>query len=609
MTWETFREKVNLTLYNSKDNVLWIFRWLHVFVSLSALGVLVYYYGFPQTEIEAIQLIEWIEYAFLFYILRFFVRVIYDYNIKQFFRANIFEVVILSILIVEGVVYNTTGSLVFSSVFKLLGMMRMAENSALFIQFFFFIYILTTLFKSRSFNPWFKVHPGLLFTLSIGSIIVIGGGLLLLPEMTVSPEGIGFIDSFFMATSATSVSGLSTLNLATDFTFKGQIVILFLIKLGGLNTIAFGALYLLIARFGVGLKHHGIVEDFVNKDSLLNTNSMFGKIIIWSLAIEIVGTFLLFILVEPTGIYQDGEVRLYHSIFHAVSGFNNAGLSILSDGMMNALVIDNYLYHIVILVLFFLGGLGMIYLFDLFEVKRLRERMRMPWKTIEFGTKISLYFTLVLLVLGAIVFYFGEMNNTLSDKGGFAKVVISFFQSMTTRNAGFNLVDTSSLSLPVMIFFLFLMFVGASSGSAGGGIRTSTFAILLASVVSTIRGKSHTELFKRTISNDLVMKSYSILLFFIFGNLIGPFVLSITELDSLHAGKFTFMDIVFEHVSASCTVGLSTGITTELSSSGKVVIMIAMFIGRVGTLTLAFLLGKEVLSKHYKYPSGHTMVG
>jgi trk system potassium uptake protein len=609
MTWEIFREKVNLTLYNSKDNVLWIFRWLHVLVSLGALGVLVYYYGFPQTESEAIQLIEWIEYAFLFYILRFLVRVVYDYHLKTFLRSNIFEVIILAILIIEGIIYNTTGSLVSSSIFKGLGMLRMAENSALFIQFFFFIYILTTLFKSRSFNPWLKIHPGLLFTFSIGSIIVIGGGLLLLPEMTVSPEGIGFIDSFFMATSATSVSGLSTIDLATDFTFKGQIVILFLIKLGGLNTIAFGALYLLIARFGVGLKHHGIVEDFVNKDSLLNTNSMFGKIIIWSLVIEIVGTFLLFILVEPTGIYQDGEVRLYHSIFHAVSGFNNAGLSILSDGMMNALVIDNYLYHIVILVLFFLGGLGMIYLFDLFEVKRLRERMRMPWKTIEFGTKISLYFTLVLLVLGAVVFYFGEMNNTLSDKGGFAKVVISFFQSMTTRNAGFNLVDTSALSLPVMIFFLFLMFVGASSGSAGGGIRTSTFAILLASVVSTIRGKSNTELFKRTISNDLVMKSYSILLFFIFGNLIGPFVLSITELDSLQAGRFTFMDIVFEHVSASCTVGLSTGITTELSSSGKVVIMIAMFIGRVGTLTLAFLLGKEVLSKHYKYPSGHTMVG
>src|SRR5690606_2348915 len=130
---------------------------------------------------------------------------------------------------------------------------------------------------------------------------------------------------------------------------------------------------------------------------------------------------------------------------------------------------------------------------------------------------------------------------------------------------GFNIVDTSELALPTMIFFLFLMFVGASSGSAGGGIRTSTFAVLLASVVSTIRGKSHTELFRRTISSELVMKSYSILMFFIFGNLIGPFILSITELESLQLGRFTFMDIVFEHVSAASTVGLSTGITQDLT--------------------------------------------
>jgi Trk-type K+ transport system membrane component len=235
--------------------------------------------------------------------------------------------------------------------------------------------------------------------------------------------------------------------------------------------------------------------------------------------------------------------------------------------------------------------------------------MKTPWKTLEFGTKISLYFTLALLVIGGVIFYFAEYNNTLSGKSEFGKIVTALFESMTTRNAGFNTVDTSSLTLPVLIFFLFLMFVGASSGSAGGGIRTSTFAILLASVASTVRGKKNTELFKRTIPNDLVLKAYSILMFFIFGNLVGPFMLSITEIDALEAGTFSFLDLVFEHVSASCTVGLSTGITSELTSGGKTIIILAMFIGRVGTLTLAYLLGKQVLSKHYKYPEGHTMIG
>jgi Trk-type K+ transport system membrane component len=604
-----FRERVNLALYDSKERVLGVFRILHVLVSLGAVGVLVYYYGFPHTPSQADALIDWIQYAFVFYILRSIIRIIYDFNPLQLLKDNLFEFIVLAVLIVEVVTFNLTGGLIITHLLRFLGMLRMAEHSQLFIQFFFLIYIITTVVKNRSFKPWLKIHPGLLFTISIGSIILIGTGLLMLPEMTIASHDMSFVDALFTATSATSVTGLTTIDLASMFTFKGQIVVLFLIKLGGLNTIAFGALYLLIAKFGVGLKHHGIVEDFVNKDSLLNTGSMFGKIVVWSLGIELVGVFLLFMLVEPVGIYADTEVRLYHSIFHAISGFNNAGISILPDGMMNAAIVGNYLYHSVILGLFFLGGFGMIYLFDLFEPKRLRERMKTPWKTIEFGTKISLYYTIGLLVIGAIVFFFAEYNNTLSDKKEFGKIITSFYESMTTRNAGFNIVDTSNLALPTTIFFLFLMFVGASSGSAGGGIRTSTFAILLASVVSTIRGKANTELFKRTISTDLVMKSYSILLFFIFGNLVGPFVLSITELESLQLGKFTFMDIVFEHVSASCTVGLSTGITSELTSAGKFVLVVAMFIGRVGTLTLAFLLGKEVLSKHYKYPSGHTMVG
>lgn len=604
-----FRERVNLALYDSKERVLSIFRMLHAIVSLGAIGVLIYYYGFPHSTGEAEALLDWIQYAFFFYIIRFFVRFLYDFNPKQLIRDNKFEVIILSILIVEGIAFNTTGNLLVTKFLDVIGLHRMAAHSTLFIQFFFLVYIITTVVKNRSFKPWLKIHPGLLFTISIGSIILIGTGLLMLPEMTIPSHDMSFVDALFMATSATSVTGLTTLDVASMFTFKGQIVVLFLIKLGGLNTIAFGALYLLIAKFGVGLKHHGIVEDFVNKDSLLNTGSMFGKIFVWSIVIELAGVFLLFMLVEPVGIYADTEVRFYHSIFHAISGFNNAGISILPDGMMNAAVVGNYLYHIVILGLFFLGGFGMIYLFDLFEPKRLRERMKTPWKTIEFGTKISLYYTLALLFVGAIIFFFAEYNNTLEGKGGFGKVITAFFESMTTRSAGFNIVETSSLALPTLIFFLFLMFIGGSSGSAGGGIRTSTFAILLASVVSTIRGKANTELFKRTISNDLVMKSYSILLFFIFGNLVGPFILSITEIESLEIGRFTFMDLVFEHVSASCTVGLSTGITQDLTASGKLVIVTAMFIGRVGTLTLAFLLGKEVLSKHYKYPSGHTMVG
>jgi len=409
--------------------------------------------------------------------------------------------------------------------------------------------------------------------------------------------------------SSVSVTGLSTVDLANTLSFKGQFIVLILIKLGGLNTIAFGAIMLVVAKFGVGIKYHEVIEDFVNKDSILKAKSMLAKIVLWATAIEVIGIVLLFIGFGNQGVFADTVTRPFQAIFHGVSGFNNAGLSILDGGLMNTEVINNTFIHTVIMILFFLGGFGMIYVFDLFEIRRLRERMKFPWKTIEFGTKVSLYFTLGLLVFGGVIFLIFEWDNTLKGQNLLGKVITSLFESMTTRNAGFNIVDTAAIGMPVMIVFLFLMFIGASSGSAGGGIRTSTFAIMWASLISTIKGKKHTELFKRTISNDVVLKAYAIFLFFIVGNVIGPFILAISEADLLATGKYDFMDLVFEHVSAASTVGLSTGLTSELSVTGKVVLIVAMFIGRVGTLTLAYLVGKKVISTNYKYPSGHTMVG
>ena len=476
-----------------------------------------------------------------------------------------------------------------------------------FVQLFIFILMMTNLVKQRRFKPWTKVHPGWLFTFSIAFMTIIGAGFLMLPEM--SKSGVKFIDALFTAMSSVSVTGLTTFDISDQLTTKGQVVVMILMKLGGLNTIAFGALMLVVAKFGVGIKYHEVIEDFVNQDSLLKANSMLAKIVLWATTIEVIGIILLYLGFGNQGIFADEGTRIFHSVFHGISGFNNAGLSSLPGGMMHPDVLHNTFIHTIVMILFFLGGFGMIYVFDLFEIKRVRERMRMPWKKIDFGTQISLYFTLGLLFFGAIIFFIFEYNNTLTHKSFFADFVSSFFMSMTTRNAGFNVVDTAALTTPVLIVFLFLMFVGASSGSAGGGIRTSTFAVIWASVISTIKGKKNTELFKRTIDHEMVLKAYAIMMFFVAGNIIGPFVLAISEADLIATGKYDFMDLIFEHVSAASTVGLSTGLTSELSSVGKFVLIIAMFIGRVGTLTLAYLIGKRVISRNYKYPKGHTMLG
>lgn len=607
MDIRAFRERVNLLIYNSKTWVLGIVSTLHMIVSILSLGALIYYYGFPLTLEEKHEAFGWLQYSFTFYILRFIIKIIYEFDVPKFLKENRFEGIVLGLLALEGIFYNITGSFIIEPLFTSIGFESFGDFSMIFVQIFIFILVITNIVKQKKFKPWTKVHPGWLFTASIAFLTIIGAGLLMLPEM--STNGVPLIDAIFTSMSAVSTTGLATFDISEMLTMKGQIVLIFLMKLGGLNTIAFGALMLVVAKFGVGINYHEVIEDFVNEDTIMNANSMLSKIIIWATSIELIGIILLYLGLGHKGIFADDGMRFFHAVFHGISGFNNAGLSSLSGGMMHPDVLHNTFVHTVVLILFFLGGFGMIYVFDLFEISRLRERMRHPWKKIEFGTQVSLYFTIGLLLLGAIVFFIFEYDNTLTHRTFGADVIQSFFMSMTTRNAGFNVVDVGKLSMPVIIIFLFLMFVGASSGSAGGGIRTSTFAVIWASVLSTIRGKKHTELFKRTIDPEVVTKAYAIMMFFVVGNIIGPFALSITESTAIAEGKFDLLDLLFEHVSAASTVGLSTGITSEVSSAGKIILIVAMFIGRVGTLTLAYLISKRVISRNYKYPTGHTMIG
>jgi Trk-type K+ transport system membrane component len=261
------------------------------------------------------------------------------------------------------------------------------------------------------------------------------------------------------------------------------------------------------------------------------------------------------------------------------------------------------------MLLIFFGSLGFMALFDLFGRENLRERMRKPWKRIDFNTKVTLYFSLILVFGGALFFYLFEFHNTLENQNTGEKVVTSFFQSVTTRTAGFNTVDIGALTLPTLIIFLFLMFVGASSNSTGGGIKTSTFAILWASMIATMREKKAVELFKRTIRTETVLKAFTILLFFIAWNLIAILLLLVTESQILEMSDRSEIDLIFEQVSAFGTVGLSTGITGSLSLGGKLIITLSMFIGKIGALTLAYLFGRKVLSTNYKYPNADAMVG
>ncbi len=259
-------------------------------------------------------------------------------------------------------------------------------------------------------------------------------------------------------------------------------------------------------------------------------------------------------------------------------------------------------------LLVFFGALGMVAIFDLFDPKNLRERAKNSWKTISFSSKIALYYSLALVFIGTLGYFFLEQKDTLKGLTLIEQLITSLFQSVT-RTSGFNTVDIGAMGFPMLFLLIILMFIGSSSSSTGGGIKTSTLAVVLADVSSTIQGLKHTSLFKRTIPNALKSRAYSVLVIFIIGNLLGIFILSISEVEILKTHERGMLALAFEQISAMGTVGLSMGITAQLTTVGKIVICISMFVGRVGTLTVAFALGRKLISKNFKYAEGHTMIG
>ena len=608
MTLYEFRERGNVYLYNSKVKNLGILKILNLIVSCTALVTLAIYYGFPPSAESDMNMLNVMRCSFSFYVTHYLIKFIYTFHPLEYLKRTWFEAVVMLILVIEGASHIYTGSLLIVPLLKKLNITGGEDLSLIFIQIYFFIVVLAELMRKGSVLPKIKMHPAMIFIISFLLIITVGTLLLMMPEMTHSGDGMAALDAVFTSTSATCVTGLMVEDTIHFFTFKGQIVILALIQLGGFNVIAFASFLALAARFGVAVRQHDVIEDFVNRDNLLSGKTTLGRVVFWCLGIEALGAIALGVVWSSDIPFTGLGDRIFSSIFHSVSAFNNAGITLFTDGLAHPLLATNWLVHWVITVLVFVGALGMVALFDIFEPARLRKRLIYPWKTIGFSTKIALYFSVILVAFGSVAFAALEWNGVLSGMSGFGKFTTSVFQSVT-RTSGFSTVDIGSVGIPMTLILLVLMFIGGASSSTGGGIKTSTLSVILSDVWRTVRGHDHVQIFKRTINPTLRSRAYSILMFFIIGNIFFLFILTITEATLLAEGKFSFLDLVFEQVSALGTVGLSKGLTPLLSPVGKLIISISMFIGRVGTLTVAFAIGGSLVETHFKYPEGHTMIG
>lgn len=595
-------DRLNRRIYDISRPMTQLLQRFSILSALIGLGLLVLYVGFPLEG----KLLQWCIYAMdvalFFFTVEFVLRWILELNRWQFFKRFWWQA-IMALLTLMELASTYVGDQ------SLLGRWISHGNSDyhIILQFFLFTYSISWLIYGLQQIISWKIRPALLFVLSFVGIILIGSLLLILPEMTTSPSPMSWIDAFFTATSATCVTGLIVVDTGTYFTLKGQLVILLLIQLGGLGIIVFASFFALILRQGIGVKERLLVKDVLNADSVRSSVQLIKPIIFYTLIIELLGAVLIYLQWgnDPQYIFNQGPWwhKAYYAVFHSVSAFCNAGFSLFSNSLMHQSIhpYPGQLFTFAILII--LGGVGFPVLQDIFSRSARSARKKLPWKKYQLNTRVVIITSAALILMGWLFFALLEYDNTLAEMPWYQQLAHSFFQSVTTRTAGFNSVPIEAIGMPTLLMFLLLMLIGGSSGGTAGGIKTTTFVLLMQSVFTTIRGHRQVLLWKRAITTPMLYRAVSIFAFAILFIFLACFVMLWSE-----TGKAP-MDLIFEVVSAFGTVGLSRGVTADLSAIGKWTIILTMFAGRVGLLTIAFALSRPAKSSRVQYPEGHLMVG
>jgi trk system potassium uptake protein len=438
-----------------------------------------------------------------------------------------------------------------------------------------------------------RLTPVQLIALYFFLAIVIGGSLLALPFSHAPGKDVSFLDAIFTATSAICVTGLTVVDTGTTYSTLGQIIILLLIQAGGLGIITLGTLVAFASGRRVGFRERMNLQAQLNAFQVGGVVRLIQRIVLLTFTIEAIGILLLWTRFAPL---EGSGKGFYFALFHSVSGFNNAGFGLYSDNLMR--FVADPVVNFTIMTLIVLGGLGFIVEMNI--LAHYREGRRVPFTL---HTKTVLALTGFLIALGAVVLLLLEWSHSFASLPFWQKLMAALFQSVTPRTAGFNTVDYTQMDESSLLFTTLLMFIGASPGSTGGGIKTVTFFVLIGSVWSISRGRGELALFGRRIALDTVIKSavISVLSLLIIGAMLTLLILTDPDKD--------VFQLTFEAVSAFATVGLSTGITGAMSEMGKIILILLMYLGRIGPLTFALALIEGAPDKKVRYPVEEVVIG
>lgn len=449
-------------------------------------------------------------------------------------------------------------------------------------------------------------NPAIVFVGSFMILALSGAFLLMMPSAT--PNGISFTNAIFTATSAVCVTGLAVVDTAKDFTLIGQSIILVLIQLGGIGILTFTSFFAFFFRGGSTFKEGLNTKDFIAHEGLKDVFRAALNVVIFTLGVELVGAvFIYSSIIDNMNINN----KVFFSVFHSISAFCNAGFSIFSNGLYDSSIRFQYYFQWIIMILIIFGGLGhnivfnfyqylKTYVIELFDKKIIHKRVRI----ITLNTRIVIYTTLILLFSGWIFLFISEYNNTMIEHTTlFGKVTNAAFSSVTPRTAGFNVVDYSKMTVPSLLFVIFLMWIGGSPASTAGGVKTSTFAIATLNILAIAQGKNRIQLFGRRIDAESTLRAFAILCISLI--VIGVAIMALLIFEPKDTPLLT---VAFECFSAYSTVGLSLNFTPTLTEPSKYVLIAVMFIGRIGMLNLMIGLLRQMNHQFYEYPKENILI-
>ncbi|EMK00507.1 TrkH family potassium uptake protein [Leptospira sp. WS58.C1] len=443
-----------------------------------------------------------------------------------------------------------------------------------------------------------KISPSLVMTASFAILIFLGTAALCLPRAEARP--IPLVDLFFTAVSAVCVTGLSTIDVSQDLTGTGQVILMVLVQLGGLGLMTLTVFFALVLEGQVSVTEKLIVKDLFSQETIGRAGSILKQVAYQTFAIEGVGSVFLY-LTFPKELGFSQRELIFQSVFHSITGFCNAGFALFPKGLADPHLKGSYSLLSVLMVLIVFGGLGFP------TVNQLLKKIRFDGESFRhrfsLGSKLILITTVILLLFGWISYWVLEKNYSLKDLYWYDQAFHSLFYSVTARTAGFNTLDISSMGIPMVFVSLFLMWVGASPNSTGGGIKTSTLALAVLQFYQFFTGKERVDVFGRTVAENSLSRASVAIVLSMFIIFLGIFFLVCFE------KPLPFLDICFEVVSAYGTTGLSRGVTSQLEDPGKLILCFVMFVGRVGVLTVLLAFVPKRKPRRYWYPEEYVVVG